>query len=55
MNKLELDYDAGERHVTLLNSKKPIDDVKWQFTFFDEKKGGMKGERWLNSKNGAVL
>ena len=50
-----LDHDAAHLHLRLLNGNKPIDDVNWQFTYFDEKKGSMKGERWLDSKIGAVL
>ena len=51
MKILKLDYDAAERYLTLLNGNKPIDNIKFQFTFFDDKKGGMKGYKYGTLKN----
>jgi len=51
MKELTLDYDAAELYLTLLNGNKPIDDVKWQFTFFDDQRGGMKGGRYDTLEN----
>ena len=51
MKNLKLDYDAAEQYLTLLNGNKPIQNTKFQFTFFDDKKGGMKGYKYGTLKN----
>jgi len=46
MNNHKLNYDKAHLYLQLLNGNKHIDDVKWQFTFFDDKRGSMKGGRY---------
>ena len=51
MNNLKFNYDAAEQYLTLLNDNKPIDEIKWQFSFFEENKGGMKGGAFKTLKD----
>jgi primase-like protein/DNA primase RepB-like protein len=50
MDKFKLDYESAKLYLIFLNGNKPIHGTKFQFTFFDDKKGGMRGGEYTTLK-----